>query len=69
MIFNVDKDEAIRALEVIIETQQNETEGIFGNCTEVRAKYLLDLLLKFPLKCSKVMLTEEECVFISDFYQ
>lgn len=68
MIFKVNKDDVVRVLEVIIETQQTD-DLMFTACVEERAKDLLYLIEGLPLECSMIMLTEEEGKFISEFYK
>lgn len=67
MLLNINKDEAIQALETIIETQQSDT-GMFGNNVAEEAQTMLNLLLQTPLTCDKIMLTEEEAEFIANYY-
>lgn len=68
MIMHVDKNETIQALEVIIETQQSEL-NTYGNSVALEAQEYLNILLQFPLGCNKIMLTEEEALFISKYFQ
>jgi len=67
MKFGIDKNKAIRILELITLTQSDE-QDMWGNSSSVeKADNLLKMLLAIPEDCVMINLTEEEYEIIKDY--
>ena len=67
MKFGIDKNKAIRILELITLTQSDE-QDMWGNSSSVEeAENLLKMLLAIPEDCVMIMLTKEEYEIIKDY--
>ena len=67
MKFGIDKNKAIRILELITLTQSDE-QDMWGNSSAVEeADNLLKMLLAIPEDCVMINLTEEEYEIIKDY--
>lgn len=68
MQFKADTDKVVRLLEIIMVTQQTE-EGADATANSVaqQASDMLLTIVRSPLKCSTVILSEREMEFLRDY--
>jgi len=67
MKFGIDKNKAIRILELITLTQSDEQDMWDNSSAVEEAENLLKMLLAIPEDCVMIMLTEEEYEIIKDY--
>ena len=67
MNFKVERDELIRTLEIILETQHQENDMFEGDSVFDKASDMLLTIQRLHLECGCVYLSEQEALFLAEY--
>lgn len=67
MNFKVERDELVRTLEIILETQHQANDMLCSDSVFYKASDMLLTIQRLPLECGCVYLSEQEALFLAEY--